>query len=96
MVQIIYFVKFQQLKPPNLVHIVLDQVRGVEFHVPVGSALAKHFVMIIVLIIASLNRNSYGFLNLDFKYFTSSITKCFLCLVASLELLVFSMESSEM
>merc|ERR1712106_266343 len=49
MVQIIYFVKFQQSKPPNLVHIVLDQVRGVEFHVPVGSALAKHFVMIVVL-----------------------------------------------
>jgi hypothetical protein len=50
------FWKFDKLKSSDLVDIVLDQLRGMEFHVPVHGALAEHLVMVVVLVITSLSR----------------------------------------
>ena len=46
--------KFIVLEPSDLVDIILNKLRRVEFHVPVDCSLAKHFVMIVVFIITGL------------------------------------------
>jgi len=45
------------LKPSDLVHVVLDQLRSKELHVSVDSTLTEEFIVVVVLVVASLKHH---------------------------------------